>query len=60
MKENKYRVEGFDSFSGEEFYVGAYKTKEEAIEVAKRKSGEMTLMYVYGPDNKRIFKAGSF
>lgn len=60
MNKNRYRVEGFDSFSHEEFHVGSYDTKEEAIDTAKRKSGEMTLMYVHDPQGKVIYRAGSF
>lgn len=60
MKETKYRVEGYDSFSHEGFPVGVYTTAEEAIEVATQKGGQMTLMYVYDPSGKRIFQAGSY
>lgn len=60
MNNGKYRVEGYDSFSNEEFHVGEYTTAEEAINVAKRKGGTMTLMYVYDPKGKRIFQAGSY
>lgn len=43
----RFKVVGYDSFDREEFQVGTYKTKAEALKVAKEKSGTMTLMYVY-------------
>lgn len=60
MKDKPYTVEGYDSFSREGFPVGRYATANEAIEVANRKGGQMTLMYVYDPDGKRIHTAGSY
>lgn len=55
-----YRVVGYDSFSHEEFPVGEFHTKGEAVVMANSKAGQMTLMYVYGPDGKHIHKAGTF
>lgn len=60
MKKNKFKVEGYDSFSHEDFPVGTYATAEEAIEVATQKGGTMTLMYVYDPNGKCVFQAGSY
>lgn len=56
-----YKVVGYDSFDHEEFPVGEYATKEEAIAVANSESGAMTLMYVYDlMTGHRIHKAGTF
>jgi hypothetical protein len=55
-----FDVSGYDSFSRESFPVGRYPTLEEAIAVANAKGGQMTLMYVTGPDGKQLHKAGSF
>lgn len=56
----KYRVEGYDSFSHEDFPVGTYETAAEAIAVATQKGGTMTLMYVFDPNGNCIFQAGSY
>lgn len=55
-----FKVVGYDSFSHEEFEVGEYKTKDKAINVADKKGGQMTLMYVYDQNGKRIYKAGTY
>lgn len=56
----KFTVVGYDSFSREEFPVGQYETKDEAMSVAKSKGGTMTLMYVYDENMQRIGKYGTF
>lgn len=55
----KYKVVGYDSFSHEDWEVGQYKNKDDAINAAKERAGTMTLMYVYEGDN-RIASFGSY
>lgn len=62
MKDNekKFLVQGFDSFSHEEFSVGRYATAEEAIAVANARGGQMTLMFVHDENDNIIHRAGSW
>lgn len=60
ITEKKFTVEGYDSFSHESFLVGKYATKGEAIEVARAKGGQMTLMYVLDKNRKIIYRAGTY
>jgi hypothetical protein len=60
-KKMKYRVVGYDSFSREEFPVGEYETKEQALAAATKDAGTMTLMYVYDIfSGERISKMGTY
>jgi hypothetical protein len=56
----KFRVTGYDSFSHDDWMEGDYDTAKEALKVAKKKGGQMTLMYVWDDKGTRIGKEGSF
>ena len=55
-----YKVIGYDSFSREEFNVGEFSTKDEAVSVAKDKGGVMMLMYVYDAIGNRVARYGEY
>jgi hypothetical protein len=57
---NKFRVIGVDTFSNEDWSYGDFKTKEEAIKVAKEKGGTMNKVHVYDDKGKHLFEAGTF
>lgn len=60
ITEKKFTVEGYDSFSHESFLVGKYATEGEAIEVARARGGQMTIMYVLDENRKVIHRVGTF
>ena len=57
-----YKVTGYDSFSHENFPLGAFKTLELAKAAADKcaKGKQMTLAYVYDVHGKQVYKVGSF
>lgn len=50
----KFRVIGVDTFEGlfADYFIGDYDTREEAVNVAKAKGGEMNKTYVYDDKGK--------
>jgi len=56
----KFRVIGFDSFSREFWHDGDFSKKNRAIECAKKKAGQMTLMYVHDDSGEIVFQAGNY
>ena len=64
----KFRVIGVDTFDGEDwiYFVGEdwiygdYDTKEEAINLANEKGGNMLKTHVYDEKGKHIHEAGTF
>lgn len=56
----KFRVIGVDTFDGGDWHDGDYDTKEAALEVARKKGGNMTILYVYDDKGNRIGSAGTF
>tara|TARA_B100000614_G_scaffold262909_1_gene300467 strand:+ start:55117 stop:55365 length:249 start_codon:yes stop_codon:yes gene_type:complete len=57
---DQYRVVLVDTFDGSDCVIGNYDDKNEAIEIANKKGGEMTRVYVYDSEGKCIHSAGSF
>lgn len=55
----KFRVIGVDTFSHEDWSYGDFDTKEEAIDVAKKKGGTMNKTHVYDDKGKHLFEAGT-
>ena len=56
----KFRIIGVDTFDGGDWIVGEYDTLEEAINIANKKGGTMTMMYVYDDRGKLHHSAGTF
>ncbi len=46
-KKDKYKVVGYDSFFREDYPIGEFDTKDEAMEEARKHGGVMNLAYVY-------------
>lgn len=58
--EGKFRVVCVDTFDGTDWIQGDFNTKEEAIEVAEGKGGNMLKAYVYNDSGNDIYNAGKF
>lgn len=56
----KYRVIGVDTFDGGDWVQGDFDTREEAMNCASIKGGQMTVMYVYDDKGMQLSKAGTF
>lgn len=56
----QFRVIGFDTFSNEAWHDSDWSSKKIALEHAERKSGSMTLMYVFDDQGNQIAKYGTF
>lgn len=56
----KYRVVGVDTFDGEDFLIGDFDSKEEAIQIAHERGGHMRKTHVYSDAGKHIGEGGSF
>lgn len=56
----KFRVIGVDTFDGGDWVSGDFSTKEEAINHAVIKGGQMTKMHVYDDLGRHIYDAGTF
>lgn len=56
----KYRVVGVDTFANEDWLVGDYNSSKEAKDIADKKGGSMTKMYVYDHDGKCLHEAGTY
>ena len=56
----KFRVVGVDTFAHEDYLVGDFDTKDEAILTAKKRGDVMEKMHVYDDTGKHLFDAGSF
>lgn len=56
----KFRVIGVDTFDGGDWVEDDFDTREEAIERATTKGGEMTKMHVYDDRGQHIHDAGTF
>lgn len=56
----KFRVVGVDTFDGTDWVQGDYKTRDEAVKIAKEKGGTMLKTHVYDDKGNHIFEAGSF
>lgn len=58
--EGKFRVVCVDTFDGTDWIQDDFNTKEEAIEVAEEKGGNMLKSYVYNDRGNDIYNAGKF
>lgn len=56
----KFRVVGVDTFEGSDWLENDCGTIEEAQKVANKKSGEMTMMYIYNDKGAYVGEAGTF
>ncbi len=58
----KFRVIGVDTFDrdGSDWIEGDFKTKEEALKVAKEKGGTMLKTHVYDDKGNHIGEGGTF
>jgi hypothetical protein len=56
----KFRVIGVDTFDGGDWCQGDFDTREAALQCARDKGGEMTMMHVYDDTGKHIGQAGRF
>ena len=56
----KYRVIGVDTFDGGDWHQGDFDTREAALECARSKGGQMTVMHVYDDNGRHIGNAGTF
>jgi len=59
-KKATFTVEGYDSFSGESFPISSGLSLQAAIDVAKEKAGEMTLVYVLDENGDVVHKFGTY
>ncbi len=56
----KYRVVGVDTFDGGDWHQGDFDTLEAAMECARSKGGQMTVMHVYDDAGVHKGNAGTF
>lgn len=56
----KFRVVGVDTFDNTDWLQGDFDTFGEAKEVANKKGGTMTKMYVYNEKEDILHDAGTF
>lgn len=56
----KFRIIGVDTFDGGDWLQDEVDTLAEAVKIADEHGGEMTKMYVYDDQGKRVHSAGTF
>lgn len=56
----QFRVICVDTFDGGDWVQGDFATREEAVNVARSKGGEMLRAYVYDDTGKQLSGAGTF
>ncbi len=56
----KFRVIGVDTFDGVDWIEGDFDTKEQALECAHKKGGEMLVTHVYDDNGNHVGDAGRF
>jgi len=58
----KFRVIGVDTFDmdGSDWIEGDFDTKEQALECARKKGGEMLKTHVYDDNGNHVGEAGKF
>jgi hypothetical protein len=57
---NKFRVICVDTFDGGDWIEGDFDTKEQALECARKKGGEMLKTHVYDDNGNHVGEAGTF
>ncbi len=56
----KYRVVLVDTFDGGDCILLTTKFKKKALDLARKKGGTMTIVYVYDDKGRQIHKSGTF
>ena len=56
----KFRVVGVDTFDGTDWHEKDFDTKDEAIQHAKMRGGNMLRMYVYDDAGQHVGVSGTF
>jgi len=60
QEKQKYIVSGYDSFDDSSFHINSYNNLDEAVEEAKKHSGQMTLTYVHDLKGNLVARFGIF